>query len=54
MAIDHSTVKLHATLIRLAKGMLDAWEKWVNANTPPPKVEIEPDPVEHFRRHNQK
>ncbi len=24
-----STIKLHQTLIRLAKGMLSAWENWL-------------------------
>lgn len=25
------TVKLHESLIRLAKGMISAWEEWVKA-----------------------
>jgi len=28
--MSKSTIILHETLIRLAKGMLSAWEKWLN------------------------
>jgi hypothetical protein len=29
MAMNKSTQLLHETLIRLAKGMISAWEKWL-------------------------
>lgn len=44
-----STLKLHASLIRFAKGMINAWEEWVKANQPKP--EMDPDPVKHFSQH---
>lgn len=27
--MSHSTRKLHESLLRLAKGMLSAWEEWL-------------------------
>lgn len=42
------TLKLNAALIRLAKGMISAWEEWVRAHMPPP--EVDPDPVKHFQQ----
>jgi hypothetical protein len=29
VAVKSSTIKLHETLIRMAKGMLTAWEAWL-------------------------
>jgi hypothetical protein len=43
-------VKLHAALIRSARGMINAWEEWVYAQLPPPKVEENPDPQKHFEQ----
>ena len=40
-----ATYKLNAALIRLAKGMISAWESWVKEHQP---VELNPDPVKHF------
>lgn len=40
-----NTYKLHASLIRLAKGMISAWENWVKEQQ---TVELNPDPVKHF------
>lgn len=48
--MNDSTFVLHAALIRLAKGMIRAWEDWVKANRPPPEIELEPDPVKHFQK----
>lgn len=31
--MDPSTAKLHEALIRLAKGMISAWEAWVRDKT---------------------
>lgn len=28
--MDTSSITLHRTLIRLARGMITAWEEWVN------------------------
>jgi hypothetical protein len=39
-----ASLKLHQTLIRLAKGMLSAWEEWVRAH-----IQNNPDPVQHFK-----
>lgn len=41
------TFKLHAALIRFAKGMISAWEEWVRAQQ---TVVNDPDPVEHFKK----
>ena len=30
LTVKKSTIILHETLIRLAKGMIKAWEKWLN------------------------
>jgi hypothetical protein len=46
MDLNPTTLKLHQTLIRHARGMLAAWEEWVRAQIP---VKENPDPVEHFR-----
>jgi hypothetical protein len=27
---DQASIKLHESLIRLAKGMITAWEEWLN------------------------
>lgn len=45
------TIKFNTALIRLAKGMISAWEEWVKAHLPPPTIEINPDPMEHFKQH---
>ena len=46
-----TTIKFNAALLRLAKGMLSAWEEWLRAQAQPPIVEINPDPVKHFQQH---
>ncbi len=46
-ALSPITRQLHVSLIRLAKGMISAWETWVRAHDPPPQQD--PDPVKHFR-----
>lgn len=46
--MNQSTYKLHASLIRLAKGMLSAWEAWVKENHEQPKVIENPDPLKYF------
>ena len=48
--MNEKTLKLHASLIRLAKGMITAWENWVRENQPPPIIEQDPDPIEHFKK----
>lgn len=45
-----STIKLHQALIRLAKGMLSAWEAWLRDQMPPPTIEHNPDPIQHFSK----
>jgi hypothetical protein len=42
-------IKLHQTFIRLAKGMLFAYEQWVRSKTPAPTVIQDPDPANHFK-----
>jgi hypothetical protein len=31
--LNAASIKLHESLIRLAKGVIDAWEKWLKAQT---------------------
>lgn len=50
ITVSPSTIKLHAALIRLAKGMISAWEQWLQAHQEPTKIEINPDPVKHFQK----
>lgn len=47
--MNPATMKLNAALIRLAKGMISAWEEWVKSHLPPP--DVDPDPVKHFQNH---
>jgi hypothetical protein len=51
MDMKPSNIKLHQTLIRLAKGMISAWESWLGDQILPPKVENDPDPVKHFKKY---
>lgn len=50
LAVSPTTIKLNAALIRLAKGMISAWETWVKENQPPPTIEMDPDPIKHFQQ----
>jgi hypothetical protein len=44
-----ATIKLNQALIRLAKGMISAWESWLSDQILPPKVDHNPDPAKHFK-----
>lgn len=48
--ISPATYVFNAALIRLAKGMIRAWEEWVKTHQPLPEVELDPDPVKHFQK----
>jgi len=48
MALDATTLRLHAALYRHFYGALRAYEDWIKANQPP--VQINPDPVEYFKQ----
>jgi hypothetical protein len=47
MALSAATIMLHRTLIRFAKGILRAWESWLNDVDP--SVVKNPDPKQFFK-----
>lgn len=46
MDMSPATIKLNAILIRLAKGMISAWEVWLNSHV---KAIENPDPSNFFK-----
>lgn len=45
-----ATYICNATLIRLAKGMISAWEEWVKLHAPHIEPELDPDPIDFFNK----